>query len=143
MSNVCCTACNEPGYLRCTFRVHAIAGIHIATLQQLQQLMHRLNPFVSIFKNMMHIANGQPNEIESLENIKLVFRAEGVPNRRRYHRPAHGFEVAAIIVGGENDNDILNSRDIVVRYQDDSLIRVKELNQCHYTMSFCFPLGQT
>ncbi|OBZ80971.1 hypothetical protein A0J61_10980 [Choanephora cucurbitarum] len=77
--------------------------VNITTLQQLQQLMNRLNPFVSIFKNMTQIANdqrnsseAQANEIESLENIKLVFRAEGVPDRRRYNRPTHGSEVAAI-----------------------------------------------
>ncbi|OBZ81522.1 hypothetical protein A0J61_10427, partial [Choanephora cucurbitarum] len=64
------------------------------TLQQLQELMHRLNPFVAIFKNMTQIANdqrnttnSQSNGIESLENLKLVFRAEGVPDRRRYNRP--------------------------------------------------------
>ena len=127
---------------------HAIApGVNITTLQQLQQLMHRLNPFVSIFKNMTQIANdqcnsseAQANGIESLENIKLVFRAEGVPDRRRYNRPTHGSEVTAIIIGGENDDDTTNSRDIVVWYQDDSLTRVSESNQfynpLHYVLLF-------
>ena len=117
---------------------HAIApSVNIETLEKLQEMMHRLNPFVSIFKNMAQVANeqrsnsnteSQQNDISSLENIRLVFRAEGVPDRRRYNRPTHGSEIAAIIIDSDNDDSTPKSRDIVIRYQDDSLTRVNKSN---------------
>ncbi|OBZ80123.1 hypothetical protein A0J61_11828, partial [Choanephora cucurbitarum] len=67
---------------------HAIApSVNIATLEKIKEMMHWLNPFVSIFKSTAQVVNeqrsnsnteSQQNNISSLENIKLVFRAEGV-----------------------------------------------------------------
>ena len=134
---------------------HAIVrNVELATLERLQNMMHRVNPFVDVFKNMTQIATEQRGNLDnddgregiaSLENLKLVFRAEGVPDRRRYNRPTGGSQVAAIIVGGDNDdNAVTNSRDIVVQYQDSSVARVSESNQfydpLHYVL--LFPFGE-
>ena len=134
---------------------HAIAqNVDRSTLLTIQNMMHRVNPFVAIFKNMTQIAAEQQSNndtlnqtegISSLENVKLVFRAEGVPDRRRYNRPTNGSQIAAIIVGGDNDDNAANtSRDIVIQYQDSSIVRVNESNQfydpLHYVL--LFPFGE-
>ena len=134
---------------------HAVArNVELATLERLQKMMHRVDPFIAVFKDMTQIATEQrvnlnnndgTEGIASLENLKLIFRAEEVPDRRRYNRPTGGSQVAAIIVGGDNDdNAATNSRDIVVQYQDSSVTRVSESNQfydpLHYVL--LFPFGE-
>jgi hypothetical protein len=56
------------------------------------------------------------DSIDGLDGVKLVFRAEGVPDRRRYNAPTTSTDVGAVIVGGEGDSDngIAKQRDIVV-----------------------------
>jgi hypothetical protein len=44
----------------------------------------------------------QPNEgvgIGSLAEIRMVFRAEGTPDKRRYNRPTTSNEVGIIMIG--------------------------------------------
>lgn len=131
---------------------HAVAS-HVS-ITTLNLLMHRVNPFVEVYKSMSQIANeqrGVPNDeanqegIASLENIKLVFRAEGVPDRRRYNRPTQESEIGVIIVGGGSDDEApLSGRDIVVHFQDSSTDRVSAMNQfydpLHYVL--LFPFGE-
>lgn len=58
------------------------------------------------------------NGKKPLGYILLVFRAEGVIDRKRYNRPTYGSEIGALVVGGEdNEDQTLTSRDIVVLYQ--------------------------
>lgn len=134
---------------------HSIAShVSISTLNVLQQLMHRLNPFVDVYKNMSQIANEQRNVsnsetnnegIASMENIKLIFRAEGLPDRRRYNRPTQESEIGVIIIGGgSSDDDAVSGRDIVVQFQDNSTDRVSAMNQFYDPLHFVllFPFGE-
>ena len=116
--------------------------------------MHRVNSFVAVYKNMTQIAKEQRDNLNNddgregialLENVKLVFRAEGVPDCRRYNRPTCGSRIAAIIIGGDNDdNAATNSRDIVVQYQDSSVTKVSDSNQFYDPLLYIllFPFGE-
>ncbi|CAO3645166.1 unnamed protein product [Mucor hiemalis] len=115
------------------------------TLRELQELMHE-NPLIEKFKTMVQISEEQRglNEgggVNALDEVKLVFRGEGLLDSRRYNRPTALSEIAAIIVGGEgSSNDALtSSRDIIVYAKGDgTLTRINEKNQfydpLHYVL---------
>jgi hypothetical protein len=71
------------------------------------------------------------NGIDSIEEIKMIFRAEGVPDRRRYNRPINESETGVIIAGKNADEDDaqVSARDIVIKLRDDSMSRNNKINQ--------------
>lgn len=120
---------------------HSIAlHLSVSTLDCLQRLMHQSNPHVEHFKNTIQIAcdqtgqsyNGTDSDgIDNLEEIKMVFRAEGVPDRRRYNIPTNESEVGVIIIGGNADEDSTqdSTHDVVIQLKDNSMSRINEMNQ--------------
>ncbi|CEP19617.1 hypothetical protein [Parasitella parasitica] len=100
---------------------------------------------------MAEIAEEQNRDDATLENVginglnevRMVFRAERLPDRRRYNHPSSSSEISVLIVGGEgsSDNQTTSARDIVVYAKGDgSLTRISELNQhydpLHYVLLF-------
>ena len=72
-------------------------------------MIHRVNPFVDLFKTMEEIDAEQPNGIQS---IRMIFRGESNPDPRRYNAPTID-EVGLLIVGGEDESSIQpTNRDI-------------------------------
>ena len=62
----------------------------------------------------------------------MIFRAEGLSDRRRYNRLTWDSEIGVIIVGGEgsSNNEATTNRDVVVHLKGDgSLSKVSETNQ--------------
>jgi hypothetical protein len=120
------------------------------TLRNLQQLMHEVNPFVDHYKTMVQLAeeqntldNSSSIGIERMSEVKMVFRAEGTPDKRRYNRPTTSSEIGAIIIGGDGSSGsrTTTSRDIVVHLRHNgSLSRINELNQfydpLHYVLLY-------
>jgi hypothetical protein len=134
-------------------RARIFPDMNRATLAGLQTMMHTVNPFVAHFKMMKEVAQSirrernanndgsNDNGIDILDNVKLVFRAEGAPDKRRYNRPTTSTDVGAVIVGGEGDvdNAIASKRDIVVHMKGNNrLSHISELNQfydpLHYVL---------
>jgi hypothetical protein len=138
-------------------RARIFSDMNRATLAELQSMMHTLNPFVAHFKMMKEVAqtirrerginNNDENNggtIDALDSVRLVFRAEGAPDRRRYNAPTTSTDVGAVIVGGEGDSDnaIATKRDIVVHMKgsdnNNRLTHISELNQfydpLHYVL---------
>lgn len=119
-------------------------------LKDLQDLMHSINPFVEIYKNMNEIAEEQKrqnlnseqsdgNGINNLDEIRMIFRAEGLPDKRRYNLPTGESEVGVIIVGGEgsSDNDVTSNRDIVVQLKNDgTLSKINEKHQYYDALHY-------
>jgi hypothetical protein len=121
------------------------------TLGELQTLLHQVNPFVDHYKFMTQVAmeqqEQQPNEgvgIGSLAEIRMVFRAEGTPDKRRYNRPTTSNEVDIIMIGG-SERDNVSFRDIVIHFQNNEMHRINEMNQYHDPLSYAlmFPEGDT
>ena len=120
------------------------------TLPNLQQLMHEINPFVDQYKTMVQLAeeqntldNSSSIGIERMSEVKMVFRAEGAHDKRRYSRPTTSSEIGAIIIGGDGSSGsrTTTSRDIVVHLRyNGSLSRINELNQfydpLHYVLLY-------
>ena len=124
---------------------HSIAShVNIRTLADLQSLMHEVNPIVRDFKTMNQVLIVNPDQVS---NISMVFRAEGVPDPRRYNAPTNETEIGILILGsGGRTEDSPRLRDIVIRPQNGGqLQRINELNQMYDPMSYVliFPLGQS
>ncbi|KAG2203527.1 hypothetical protein INT46_011432 [Mucor plumbeus] len=116
------------------------------TLRNLQQLMQEVNPFVDHYKTMVQLAEEQNTldnscsiGTERMSEVKMVFRAEGTPDKRRYNRPTTSFEIGVIIIGGDGSSGsrTTTSRDIVVHLRHNgSLSRINELNQFYDSLHY-------
>lgn len=100
------------------------------TLGVLQEMMHSVNSFSSLFKTMKELSNEQEDRIN---DIGMIFRAESAPDPRRYNSPAAD-EIGVLIVGGDDEGSIESTnRDIVLRFRGtgSGLERINKLHQ-HY-----------
>ncbi|GAN01285.1 hypothetical protein MAM1_0006d00718 [Mucor ambiguus] len=82
--------------------------------------------------NEMALEQLQENvRIQGHPNVKLIFRADGTPDRRRYNRPANSNEVSPIIIGSENNfQETASIRDIVICHQRPPGVQfINEFNQ--------------
>ncbi|KAI8888505.1 hypothetical protein K501DRAFT_173085, partial [Backusella circina FSU 941] len=103
---------------------HSLAiHINVQTLQELQCLMNDINPIVKDFKTMAQFIRENPKQ---LADISMVFRAERVPDTRRYNAPTTSTE------------------ETLIRPHDGGFQRVNELNQLYDAISYAllFPSGQ-
>ncbi|KAG2209273.1 hypothetical protein INT47_005565 [Mucor saturninus] len=124
---------------------HRVAShVDINTLGELQFLMHDIYPIVRDFKTMNQYLIENPNHVA---DVSMVFRAEGLPDPRRYNSPTTSTEVGILILGSgsRQDGDEIRVRDIIIRPQSQGqLKRINELNQTFDPMSYAliFPTGQ-
>lgn len=119
--------------------------INESTMNSLQQMMHDFNPFVRSFKTMNEIASEQPGGIRDL---KLILKAEGTPDSRRYNGPTGSEQIGVLIVGGEsNINEEPKHRDIVLRLKGPGshLDRINEIHQHYDPLQYVlmFPTGDS
>lgn len=103
---------------------------NIETLQQLQTLMHEVNPIAHDFKTTAQYVEENPNHIK---NILMVFQSEGVPDQRRYNVPTNSTEIGTLILNSNNaQTGGPNYRDTVIRsWSWGNLQRINELNQMY------------
>ncbi|CEP09855.1 hypothetical protein [Parasitella parasitica] len=107
-------------------------------------MMHEVNPFVEMFKTMEELSAEQPG---GLPDLRMIFRAEGTPDERRYNRPSAS-EIGVLIVGGDdNDNQQPRNRDIVLRLKGpgNELSRINEIHQHFDPLQYVlmFPYGDS
>ncbi|KAK4521030.1 ubiquitin-specific protease doa4 [Mucor velutinosus] len=99
------------------------------TVRLLQNMMHKVNPFVDLFKTMEELSVEQPGGIQ---NIRMIFRSEDSPDPRRYNRPRVP-EIGVLLFDGddESSNEQPKNRDVVLRLKGsgDNLTRINETNQ--------------
>ena len=112
-------------------------GDHLqeVTLRELQQLMHRINPFASDLKNAAQTFR-QENQPRDLQ---IIIQAEGTPDPRRYNRPTTN-ELAILIIDRVDNEETPSVRDVVLRSHCDELQTISEMNQyydpLHYVLIF-------
>ncbi|KAG2211445.1 hypothetical protein INT45_011464 [Circinella minor] len=111
----------------------ASTSLNSEILQQLQNIMDRVNPFVQSFKQMAEISrNGE------LESVQMIIRAENTPDARRYNRPTES-EIGVLIIEN-NGESVSNNHDIVVRTRPNSLQHINEAHRhydaLHYVLIF-------
>jgi len=148
-----------------TNRLAVAQHVNKDTLMILQQLMHNCNPFVQDFKTMASLARER-----GLTDLRMVFKAEGAIDRRRYNAPTSDTEigilikkssnktsinitdVGILIMDGSSNEDEPCRRDIILHLTDTGarianngrpLKRISELNQCYDPMHYVllFPTG--
>lgn len=79
---------------------HRVAShVDINTLADLQTLMHDINPIVRDFKTMNQYLIENPDQVA---DVTMVFRAEGLPDPRRYNSPTTSTEVGILILGSDS-----------------------------------------
>ncbi|CEP09460.1 hypothetical protein [Parasitella parasitica] len=99
--------------LRNRMNVAGNPDVNSATMLSLQTMMHEVNPFVTLFKTMEELSVEQPGGIT---DIRMIFRAEGTPDARRYNNPSVP-EIGVLIV--------------VLRFKgtENGLARINEIHQ--------------
>lgn len=130
---------------------HAVAQhVSITTLENLQNLMHEINPYARDFKTMAQLDRETPG---GLSDVSMVFRAENTPDPRRYNAPTTSTEIGVLIVGadGSRDPDQSTFRDILIRLnntsnsqqQSNQFQTINEINQHYDPMQYVlmFPSG--
>lgn len=129
--------------LRNRMNVAGNSGVNETTMSNLQQMMHDINPFVHLFKTMQDLAAEQP---EGIQDIRMIFRAEGTPDPRRYNSPTSS-EIGVLIVGADDMENGMEPkhRDIVLRLRgpENQLSRIKEIHQHFDPLQYVlmFPFG--
>ncbi|CEP19194.1 hypothetical protein [Parasitella parasitica] len=71
--------------LRNRMNVTGNPDVNSATMLNLQTMMHEVNPSVALLKTMEELSAEQPGGIS---DIRMIFRAEGTPDARRYNSPS-------------------------------------------------------
>lgn len=119
---------------------HRIAP-HLAmtTLSLLQDMMHNVNPFFHAFKNFLQLEREQREANGSLPDFRLLIRAEGSPDGRRYNPPSAS-EVGVVML----ESDHAAHRDIVLRKRSGGLERIDETHQYYDALHYVliFPFGE-
>ena len=108
--------------------------LRVDTLDSLQQQMHVVSPFVQAFKQMAQVVR----ESGIQENARLLIRAEGTPDPRRYNAPTAS-EIGVLIL----DNAQGGNRDIVLHTRSNQLQRINENHRYYDAMHYVlmFPQG--
>ena len=108
-----------------------ILNLTQATLAMLQEMMHNVSPFVTFFKNTAEVVR----ESGGAADVRLLLRAEGSPDPRRYNPPTAD-EIGLLM----SDTMTASNRDIVIRTRTDELEHISELHQhydaLHYVLIF-------
>lgn len=107
------------------------------TMASLQEMMHRRNPFVSVYQRAFDIMQSSPMPSYSM---RLDFLR--ATDQRRYNTPRARNELAAIIPG--DVDTCINSRQIIVRPKGGPLIRMTECHPSYVALHFPLlaPTGQ-
>ncbi|KAG2227435.1 hypothetical protein INT45_007460 [Circinella minor] len=114
---------------------HAVAPVTLnnVALQQLKNMMHRLNPFVTSFQSMAEVSRTR-----GIDNVRIAIGSENIPYNRGYNAP-NADEIGILIVGNDGDENA-GTRDIVLRTRADGLERISEMHRfydaLHYVLLF-------
>ncbi len=101
--------------------------INKKTLETLQTIMHNENPYVHEYVQAADVIKENPTE-----SIKLVLKASGTPDPRRFNLP-RGSDIA-IIIPDENTSSEISYRDVVLyksakdHPNKQSLVKIHELH---------------
>ena len=105
-------------------------------LRALQQMLHEVNPYVSHFKHAV-----DRMRVQGGVDIRMIIRADGCPDPRRYNAPSAP-EIAVLLPGGGYSDGVAN-RDIVLHAHSGSLRRITETHCAYDSLHYVllFPLG--
>ncbi|KAK7400491.1 hypothetical protein VNO78_11699 [Psophocarpus tetragonolobus] len=108
--------------------------LHQTLVYKLQQILHRYNPFVHVFRQLALR--------EDVDQCSLLIK-ECPANQPQYNLPT-GPQVAVIIVGGDVES-MTRGRDINVVCHDENLMRIQETVGYYdfYNILCCYLLGRT
>ncbi|KAI9313416.1 hypothetical protein BX666DRAFT_1864358 [Dichotomocladium elegans] len=110
------------------------AHLRRETLEELQDMMHRISPLLQSFKSMAEIARSDGD----FRDVAMIIRAENTPDPRQYNRP-NDAEIGIFIVENPDHEDIGN-RDIVIRTRSNELQQISEMHRfydaLHYVLIF-------
>ncbi|KAL8580063.1 hypothetical protein ACOMHN_065112 [Nucella lapillus] len=115
---------------RCT----VVPGLHNHTIEDVQQMLHNTNKYVSIFKSAL--------DKMDMQNHKVVIRPDAVPRHEhpgRHNAPSED-EVAVVIAEGHKGS----KRDIILENKNSFLQRVCESNKTYDPLQYplMFPYGE-
>jgi len=116
-------------------RQRLMPNLDSSTLEQLQEMLHKVNPYVHVFRQAAHILQENP-----LQDLKLVIIKSS--NERQYATPTAS-EVAVLMVGDGQEAEPSN-RDIIIYKQNGDLQRISQIHQSYNPLHYVllFPHGE-
>ena len=112
------------------------SGLNEDDIRQIQQLLHKVNPFVHSYKAVSKL------DPKTIADKRLVLRRDKKPARahnRQYNLPIASNEIAIITI-----NDSLQPSDVIIHRQGGGIWRISELNRCYDPLHYVllFPHGE-
>ena len=98
-------------------RQRHLGGEKLPELKALQQMLHEVNPYVSYFKHAVDLMKEQGGI-----DIRIVIRADGGPDPRRYNLPTA--PEIAVLLPGSGYSDVVANRDIVLHAYGGGIKRI-------------------
>ena len=117
-----------------TYRQSIIPELDLSILEQLQDMLHAVNPYVHVFRQIVNVLREN-----SVANLKFVIiRAH---NERQYATPTAS-EIAVLMVGDGQEIEPSN-RDIVLYKHNGILQRISQLHPSYIPLHYVllFPYG--
>lgn len=120
-------------------RLNVMPQLDPTTLAGLQDMLHRINPYVSIFQQARDTWLTNP-----VLPISMIIRYSRDNDPRRYNTPTAN-EVAAIVIDTDVDGEsVAPTRDIILRLREGHLKRISELHMAYTPLHYVllFPRGE-
>ncbi|KAF8194927.1 hypothetical protein BJ912DRAFT_807026, partial [Pholiota molesta] len=114
-------------------------SLNRATMQTLQDMLHRKHPAVQLYKQAFELTRNFPAD----QQHTIALRYDSDTDRRRYNLPTTSNEVAVILPGDGDRAE--NTRDIILhRKAGEGLRRISELHPLYHSLHYVllFPTGQ-
>lgn len=114
-------------------RLNLFQGLSRNVMQGLQDMLHRVNPFVRAFK--------QAAAVDDAAQVHVILRGTETPDQRRYNLPKTP-EIAAYMPDAQIP--VNQKRDIVVVLRDGRVLRIDEFNSAYMALHYplLFPRGE-
>ena len=111
-------------------RLLNFSGLDKKILLELQKEMHKLNPYVKMFKQLSLDLIHEPS-------IKMVIKSDNKIDRKIKNLPNIS-EIAAIIPGDEDSFDTCK-RDIIIENKNDNLTHIDQFNSSYDSLQYVLP----
>ena len=112
-----------------------------AVMQDLQDMLHNVNPFIPIYQQAYQVMAAKPPEEH--HNLAVRLHMSDSADGQQYNLPTAN-EIAAVVPGNGEEEDVSSNRDIILRLTGGSLKRISQLSPAYDPLHYVllFPRGK-
>src|SRR5580700_7621655 len=110
-------------------------------MQDLQDMLHNVNPFIPIYQQAYQVMAAKPPEEH--HNLAVRLHMSDSADGRQYNLPTAN-EIAVVVPGNGEEEDVSSNRDIILRLTGGSLKRISQLSPAYDPLHYVllFPRGE-